>query len=126
MKNVLNGEIKITFHGKVKSPWNTEKPMASVNQYIITIYNKKSGAEYTFNFYQGLGIKKEPDIYTILGNFKTDWRVYIFEDFCGELGYNSDSIKDFKTWQSCQEESKNLAYVFPEFYDSEFEELQDY
>lgn len=45
-----------------------------------------------------------------------------FEDFCSEFGYNEDSRKDYKLWESVCEEWKKVSIFFkPE----ELEQLQD-
>lgn len=45
-----------------------------------------------------------------------------FKDFCGDFGYNEDSIKALKTFKAVQEESNNLKMLFS---DVELEQLAE-
>ncbi len=50
-----------------------------------------------------------------------------FDDFCDNLGYNSDSIADFKTYQACMATAKQLRKIFTSEQRQALQELlQDY
>ena len=50
-----------------------------------------------------------------------------FDDFCDNLGYNSDSITDFKTYQACMATAKQIRKLFTGEQRQTLQELlQDY
>jgi hypothetical protein len=50
-----------------------------------------------------------------------------FDDFCSELGYDADSMKDFKTYQACCEILFKMRKIFTSAQRHELSELlQDY
>ena len=61
------------------------------------------GNVYSFYFSKGFGHKgAAPTMEEILDCFKSDlaYRDLDFEEFCEELGYNNDSIKDKKIYEA--------------------------
>ena len=66
---------------------------------------------YSFYYSKGSGHKgKAPRIVEVLESFKSDLLMDIssFENFCDELGYNADSIKDYKIFEACQKADREL------------------
>ena len=49
-----------------------------------------------------------------------------FEDFCGDLGYNSDSISDKKTWEDCRNNMFKLRNLASDLADQLQEIFQDF
>ena len=59
---------------------------------------------------QGTGITDDPGAATVLDSLRLDARLgqESFEDFCGELGYDTDSRKAYATWEECREHARKL------------------
>ena len=54
-------------------------------------------------------------LYSILSCVSLDYYIpNIFEEFCAEFGYDTDSRKAFDTWQACLIQSNKLRKVFSE------------
>ena len=52
-------------------------------------------------------------LYSILSCVSLDYYIpNIFEEFCAEFGYDTDSRKAFDTWQSCLVQSAKLHKIF--------------
>lgn len=68
------------------------------------------GRQYTFDFWQGVGIEREPTAYSILCCLLSDARCseYKFVEFCAELGYDEDSRKAYRSWKECRKIYSNL------------------
>lgn len=64
---------------------------------------------------------KEPTAYDVL-TCLTKSEAGTFEDFCGDFGYDEDSIKAEKTYKAVLNEWQNVAMLWS---DSEIEELQE-
>lgn len=60
---------------------------------------------------QGLGLKDAPSVAEVLYNVAGDARFGRddFEEFCANLGYDSDSREAEKTWRACQSQERKLA-----------------
>lgn len=79
------------------------------------------------NFYDILGrgkkvYRKEPKELDFLYCIKNDSECgnMSFQDFCDNLGYNTDSFKDFEIYRSCEATAQKVrGFVWPE-------ELKDY
>jgi len=64
-------------------------------------------------------------LYCLLSD--TDAGMCTFSEFCNEFGYDSDSIKAFKTYQACQESTDKIKSLFNSKQIEELKELlQDY
>lgn len=60
------------------------------------------GKSFTFPFYQGFGIAEDPKIEGVLDCLLCDASTPdVFEDFCSEFGYDTDSRKAEKTFKAC-------------------------
>lgn len=59
---------------------------------------------------QGTGITDDPDAATVLDSLRSDAQLgrESFEDFCGELGLDSDSRKAYASWEQCREHARQL------------------
>lgn len=64
-------------------------------------------------------LPKPPTAYCILSNLQK-YEFQNFQDFCGEFGYSSDSIKALKIYNNVIEEFKKVTYLFT---DEEIEEM---
>lgn len=116
-------KMHIKFMGKVYNPWNEEKWANWHNKYKVII--KRNNKQMTVNFYDSVhntqnGI--EPTEYDILACL-TKYDVGSFEDFCGEFGYDIDSIKALKTYKAVVREYNNVVRVFGDIIEG-LEEIQ--
>jgi hypothetical protein len=62
------------------------------------------GRTYSLDFWQGTGIKDEPDAAGVLECLLSDASSadQDFEGWCSDLGENTDSRKAHATWRACQ------------------------
>lgn len=58
-----------------------------------------------------IATKKQPTHYHILSCL-TAYNPNTFEDFCGDYGYNTDSIEDFKIYEKVKNEYINLCNLY--------------
>ena len=74
------------------------------NQFLVSINGE------TFDFYMG-SQKHEPTLDACLYALCMDAEAekMTFEEWCQEFGFNSDSIKDLKTYQQCVENGRRLS-----------------
>ncbi|MDA3806862.1 MAG: hypothetical protein PF440_03025 [Thiomicrorhabdus sp.] len=97
--------VKVNDLGKVSKPdWG----MGTVNAYSFNLNGE------LFEFFQGLGIKTKPCLADLLSSLLMDMGFVqgSFEDFCGEMGYDSDSIAILKLYTAIQGNTKKLERVF--------------
>ena len=90
--------------------------------YKITL--KKGERVYNFKFGQSINDsdgKTKPLAYDILSCLQKS-EVGSFKDFCGDFGYDEDSIKAEKIYKAVVEEWKNVKILFS---DKEIEKLQE-
>jgi hypothetical protein len=95
------------------------------HHYRVTL--SKPTARLTFDFWSSIadaekGIKTVSP-YSVLACISGDaYTPETFADFCGEFGYESDSIKALQTFRRCSAFAKRLQAFFTE---SELEQLQE-
>lgn len=86
---------------------------------------------YTFNFGQSIAQSIKNYCKTVLGTPPTPYdilsclqkyEVGTFENFCGDFGYDTDSIKALKVYEAVKDEYLNIARLFNE---DELEQLQE-
>lgn len=88
-------------------------------QYSVTLKNARYS--YTFDFWDsiankekrehGNGYKTKPAAYDVLACLDVLYGD-TFEDFCGDFGYDVDSIKAEKTYRAVQEQDRALQKLF--------------
>lgn len=79
---------------------------------IYQIELKRGNREYAFTFGQSLAKRGEkPTEYDVLSCLEVH-EVGSFEDFCVDFGYDTDSIKAFKTYKKVADEFKNLSLLY--------------
>jgi hypothetical protein len=97
--------IEFSHHGK-----HFDDDMHTRDIYTITL--KRGGREYAFNFGQSLAKKKvKPTNYDVLACLN-GYSPGTFEYFCGDYGYNPDSIKAKKTYDLVVNEWFNLEAMY--------------
>lgn len=68
--------------------------------------------QYTFNFGQSIASgSNQPTMYDILACLQK-YPVGTFNDFCGDFGYDNDSITAHKIYKAVAREYKNMERVF--------------
>ena len=90
------------------------------------IFIKNQSYKYKGKFYDGAmgsDLQKNKDkkefmndlLYSCLACCSMDYYVPIdFDEFCGEFGYDTDSIKAEDTWKRCLKQSSKLHRIFKE------------
>lgn len=123
-ENILsNIKIYVQTAFKTREDMNDEwKKKANKWQVKIVYFNK----EYVTDFYMGPGLvdkigkPKKPTIKDVLYSMaRDDVSDMNFNDFCGEFGFDNDSIKALKLYEDCQKETKKYYDMF----DSEEREI---
>jgi hypothetical protein len=61
-----------------------------------------------------LATPRAPTLKDVLGSLASDCQLgdQLFEDFCGDLGYDVDSRKAHATWEACQQMHYELRSLF--------------
>lgn len=113
----LKVEVKLVDYGKME--WDDVFDRDNRNIYTITF--KRNGKQASIKYGQSLhdtweGI--EPTLYDVLTIVGSEQSIYYnsnsFEDFCDELGYDTDSRKALKRYQRFIQQGKKLAQIFEE------------
>lgn len=113
---LLNIKIYVQPAFKTQEDMNDEWKKKSNKWKVKLVYFDK---EYVTNFYMGSGLvskmgrPKKPTIKDVLYSMMMDDVNNInFNDFCGEFGYDNNSIKALKIYEDCQEETKAYYDMF--------------
>jgi len=103
--------IKLQINGRYyKKHFPTDKDSRWVFNCTLSRFNK----QYTFNFGQSTASgSKEPTMYDILTCLQK-YPVGTFNDFCGDFGYDNDSITAHRIYKAVAREYKNMERVFGE------------
>ena len=99
----------------------------TMNHYLVTLHHDKR--EYSLYFSQGLGIKHKPTAKSVLESVLLDVSCVesgqTFEDFCSELGYDTDSRRAERIYNACLKERDQIGELFgPEVYE-EFTQINE-
>ena len=83
------------------------------SHWVVTVYNG-SGYSFDSEYHQGSLIRTPPKLEDVLECLAGDAAsgMLTFEEFCENFGYNSDSIRDHKTWEKCRETNRQLQNLF--------------
>ena len=96
-------------------------PEDKESRYIFNCTLTRNRKRYTFNFGQSIAAGNvEPTMYDIL-TCLTKYDPESFEFFCGEYGYNTDSIKALNTYKAVKREFNGVNRLFNDI----LEELQE-
>ena len=91
------------------------------SRYIFNCTLTRNGKRYTFNFGQSItAADTPPTMYDILATL-TKYNPETFENFCGEYGYNTDSIKALNTYKAVKREFNGVNRLFSDI----LEQLQE-
>ncbi|MDE2019109.1 MAG: hypothetical protein KGJ13_02050 [Patescibacteria group bacterium] len=94
--------------------WETDKQHKNCrHHYKCTFHNPANGKSYTIDFWNN--VKNSP--VTMLGVLEcvaldATSAIGTFENFCGELGYDTDSRKAERMHKACVRERVNLCRLF--------------
>ena len=103
------------------SEYGKHFPEDKESRYIFNCTLTRKGKRYTFNFGQSIFAGSvEPTMYDIL-TCLTKYNPETFENFCGEYGYNTDSIKALETYKAVQREFNGVNRLFSDV----LEQLQE-
>ena len=125
-------ENKISIHCEY-SDSNPNMERQDMNHYKVTLkrkYKLKGNhldsryghKQMTLFFSQGYGIDGEPKASSVLDCLKSDYQVSIdgFDDFCANCGYDNDSIKAKKIYDSCVSQGKKLQKFLNDDHEANF------
>lgn len=77
-------------------------------------YTDPSDEDHTLTtpWKQGVGITDDPEAADVLASIVMDARLGAesFEDFCGELGYDTDSRKAYASWEDCKRQAEKYEW----------------
>ncbi len=117
-KGITKTNILLNIELETQKTWNTLTDIQDDWKKTATKYTCKItyfGKCYVFNYWMGSAHTKAPTIKDILYSFlMDDVSSLTFSDFCHEFGYNIDSIKALKTYQECEDQTKNFYRLFDE------------
>lgn len=110
---------------RVETPWSQlDDWQKKSHPYTCTlIYN---GNTLETPFFTGPGWEKEPDWMDVLGALFSEADSFVssrdFTDFCLNFGYDTDSIRALKIYESCE----RTAQALQDLLGDDFEEISDY
>lgn len=96
---------------------NEDKPEEYGIKYWVTLENRKTGKRYGFDFWNSIDAKehnRRPNAYDFLACLDTYSDGDTFEDFCSTYGYETDSRKALKTYNTVMKQNEGLKNVFNE------------
>jgi len=131
----ITDSIQVGFELIDELPMKSDgRTIGTYAKYKVTIRNTIKGEirqrefEYSdsvANYQEGNQPIKEDLLSCLCSDYNCN--IFTFKEFCDELGYNKDSIKDMKVFKAIQLEQKKLNYLFgPETMQKLSEEYQDY
>lgn len=96
---------------------------------------ERLGGEFRYNALgpgkDAIAVPRPPTLLDVLGSLRSDCTLgdQLFEDFCGDLGYDTDSRKAHASWEACQRMHYELRNLFgygayQTFIDTDWEELE--
>ena len=88
------------------------------NGYRCTL--KYQGRQYGFDFWQGVGISRDPEPEGCLDCLLSDAQggVTTFDHFCGDFGYDTDSRKAEKIWKQCKKTAQRIRNLMGDDYET--------
>lgn len=128
--------VTLAFNGKT---FSTDYRMGTglVDYRRITPGNahnrRNKGEDVRFNHFgpgeHALATPRAPTLLDVLGSLRSDCEAgdQLFEDFCDDFGYDSDSRKAHGIWETCQRVHYELRNLFgrkyTEFIETDWEEV---
>lgn len=103
--------------GAARLAWDKrDEWQQNANDWRITLSYK--GRRHSFDFWQGVGIKNAPDAAGVLECLLSDAQSAGdgFDEFCANMGYDSDSRKAERIYKACEKTHERLSVLFGEDY----------
>jgi hypothetical protein len=106
-------EVKASFKGTKKAEWSSD----NFNNHMVTVTNTETGNKATFEFWASSAhpeLNREYDILNAFYCFISDAvsGSYSFENFCNELGYDTDSRATEKIYRKCKKSLEKLNKIY--------------
>ena len=115
----LAAKVRLTFkYGETALDWDKQDDwQQKANGYRCTLTYK--GRRYTFDFWQGVGIRHDPTAEGCLECLLSDANVEEdFHDFCSEFGYDEDSRKAEATHKACLKVGREMRRLLGDDFDT--------
>ena len=115
----LARKVRIELTGGASLDWDKQDDwQRNANGYRCILHYKKR--QYTFDFWQGIGISNDPTAEGCLSCLLSDANLgeYPFGKFCGEMGLYTDSRTAVRTWRACQGACANMRRLLGDDFDT--------
>lgn len=130
--NYIFDKMNMTFSAVYKG--KDKKDGWDCYHYGIKLTNTKTLKEYTTDFYNGVGhvfqhnnSPAAPLPFSVLSSiYIEDTRGADFEEWCSDLGYDTDSRKALAAYLQCQEQTSRFKKAFPNVHLEDYEEITEY
>lgn len=104
--------INAQYKGDKPSGWDGQ----NWNHHIITVKNLKTGKRTSFDFWASIArphLSTKDDILGAFRCFLDDCVCGLesFEDFCADLGYDTDSRRAEATWKACRRSAEKFKRI---------------
>ena len=89
------------------------------NAWRVTVHCDDRG--YSFDYWMGSGLGSRPPARDeVLDNLQSDCRFgdESFDDFCADLGYDTDSRRAYATWEACRDQMFEMRRLFGRHYET--------
>lgn len=110
------GNFIITSTFKGDKLWSADDKMHNYNRHIITITNTETKKRTRFDFWGSIAqpeIQTDDELLFAFYCFLSDAEGsrYGFKDFCGNFGYDEDSMRAYKAFKSCEKSLKKAENI---------------
>ena len=110
-----NFEIKASYKGNKE--WEADTKIRNFHNHMVKVTNTEIKQSVTFEFWNSISkgeITEEQEVLSAFYCFVSDSLagMEIFENFCSEFGYDTDSRSAEKTWKKCQKQYQKFTKVF--------------
>ena len=121
-----NFEVKATYKGDKKAIWSDD----NFNNHMVKVTNTDTKQSITFEFWASImnpELNTEEEILEAFYSFVNDALsgIETFENFCSELGYNTDSRKARSVWRACQRANNKIKKIYDDDIYNLASELQE-
>lgn len=103
-------------YGGAEVPSQAGWQPGTVGWKITLHYDKR---QLTTSYYTGPAVEREPTAADVLSCLISDAQAgdYTFEQWCGDMGYDTDSRKALATWEACRAMAPKLYKLLGARYD---------
>jgi len=115
---VLANHVCLKFDCGCALDWDSQDEwQQNANGYRCTLHYKRR--QYTFDFWQGVGHSEDPTAEGCLECLLSDAfsGADDFEEFCANMGYDSDSRRAERIWRQCHKVAENLKRLLGDDYE---------